>query len=84
MADLATRSGVEGTTHLKIHTPLIQMSKADITRLALELGVDVGLTFTCYDPDGEGRSCGDCDACQLRLKGFAEAGLSDPLEYQTR
>jgi 7-cyano-7-deazaguanine synthase len=84
MADLATRSGVEGTTQLKIHTPLIQLSKAEITRLAVELGVDCGLTFTCYDPDAEGRPCGGCDACQLRLKGFAEAGLTDPVEYQTR
>jgi 7-cyano-7-deazaguanine synthase len=84
MADLATRSGVEGTTKLKIHTPLIHLSKAGITELAAELGVDFGLTFTCYDPDGDGRPCGLCDACQLRLKGFAEAGLTDPLAYQTR
>lgn len=84
MADLATRSGVEGTTKLKIHTPLIHLSKAGITELALELGVNFGLTFTCYDPDAAGRPCGLCDACQLRLKGFAEAGLTDPLPYQTQ
>lgn len=84
MADLATRAGVEGTTKLHIHTPLIELSKAEITRLAADLGVDFSLTFTCYDPDGEGRPCGLCDACQLRLKGFAEAGLTDPLPYQTR
>ena len=84
MADLATRAGVEGTTKLHIHTPLIELSKAQITRLAADLGVDFSLTFTCYDPDAEGRPCGLCDACQLRLKGFAEAGLIDPLPYQTR
>ncbi len=84
MANLATRSGVEGTTKLKIHTPLIEMSKAQITLLAQELGVDFSLTFTCYDPDLTGRPCGLCDACQLRLKGFAEAGLVDPLDYQSR
>lgn len=84
MANLATRSGVEGTTKLKIHTPLIKMSKAQITLLAKDLGVDFGFTFTCYDPNHQGRPCGLCDACQLRLKGFAEAGLADPLDYQTR
>lgn len=83
MADLATRAGVEGTTKLKIHTPLIQLTKAQITQLAAELGVDFGLTCTCYDPDAEGRPCRLCDACQLRLKGFAEAGLVDPLPYQS-
>ncbi len=82
MANLATRSGVEGANRLKIHTPLIHLSKGKITKLAHELGVDFSLTLTCYDPDPEGRSCGACDACQLRLKGFAEAGLSDPIPYQ--
>lgn len=82
MANLATKAGVEGTTRLKIHTPLIELSKAGITKLAAELGLDCGLTFTCYDPQGEeGRPCGKCDACQLRLKGFAEAGMKDPLVY---
>ena len=84
MADLATRSGVEGTTKLAIHTPLIHLSKAGITKLAAELGVDFSLTFTCYDPNQAGQPCGLCDACQLRLKGFTEAGLVDPLDYQTR
>jgi 7-cyano-7-deazaguanine synthase len=81
MANLATKAGVEGRTQLKIHTPLIQLSKCEIIQLAAELGVDFGLTHSCYDPDSEGRSCGLCDSCRLRLKGFAEAGLKDPLEY---
>ena len=84
MADLATRAGVEGKSKLKIHTPLIHLSKAGITQLAAELGIDFALTFTCYDPDSTGRSCGLCDACTLRLKGFAEAGLTDPIPYQTQ
>lgn len=84
MADLATRAGVEGKSRLKIHTPLIQLSKAGITQLAAELGIDFSLTFTCYDPDSAGRSCGLCDACTLRLKGFAEAGLTDPIPYQAQ
>jgi len=68
---------------LKIHTPLLRLSKAEITKLAAELQVDFSLTHTCYDPDAEGRACGRCDACQLRLKGFAEAGLFDPIPYQS-
>ncbi|WP_238325998.1 7-cyano-7-deazaguanine synthase QueC [Bryobacter aggregatus] len=84
MANLATRAGVEGATSLQIHTPLIALSKGGITKLAAELGVDFSLTFTCYDPDAAGRSCGACDACQLRLKGFAEAGLTDTVPYQSR
>ena len=84
MADLATRAGVEGKSKLKIHTPLIHLSKAGITQLAAELGIDFALTFTCYDPDSTGRSCGLCDACTLRLKGFAEAGLTDPIPYRTQ
>lgn len=84
MADLATRAGVEGKSKLKIHTPLIHLSKAGITQLAAELGVDFALTFTCYDPDSTGRSCGLCDACTLRLKGFAEAGLTDPIPYRAQ
>ncbi|MBZ2183485.1 MAG: 7-cyano-7-deazaguanine synthase QueC [Bryobacter sp.] len=81
MANLATKAGVEGQAFLKIHTPLIHLSKAGITQLARELGLDCGLTFTCYDPVDGARPCGKCDACQLRLKGFAEAGIQDPLVY---
>ena len=81
MANLATRAGVEGTSQFKIHAPLISMSKADIIRRGVELGVDYSLTHSCYDPTEEGLSCGQCDSCRLRLKGFAEAGLSDPLTY---
>lgn len=82
MANLATKSGVEGGGGLKIHTPLIDMTKADIVRKGLELGVDYSLTTSCYDPDENGISCGQCDACHLRLKGFREAGHSDPVAYQ--
>lgn len=83
MANLATRAGVEGTQHLEIHTPLINMSKADIIRTGLRLGVDYGMTSSCYDPDDQGRACGQCDTCLLRLKGFAEIGVTDPVEYQS-
>jgi 7-cyano-7-deazaguanine synthase len=81
MANLATKAGVEGTTRIQIHTPLIRLSKREIIELAVELGVDLRLTHSCYDPDAAGRSCGRCDSCRLRLKGFAEAGLKDPVEY---
>jgi len=81
MANLATKAGVEGQAEFKIHTPLIQWTKAEIIRRGTELGVDYGLTHTCYDPDPQGRACGRCDACQLRLRGFAEAGLADPVPY---
>ncbi|HEY3546904.1 MAG TPA: 7-cyano-7-deazaguanine synthase QueC [Propionicimonas sp.] len=81
MANLATRAGVEGAK-LTIHTPLIEMTKAQIISTGLDLGVDYGLTSSCYDPDAEGHPCGHCDSCLLRLKGFAEAGAVDPLEYQ--
>ncbi len=81
MANLATKAGVEGRTSITIHTPLIELSKADIVRLASDLGVDFSLTHSCYDPDVDGVSCGQCDSCVLRRKGFAEAGLTDPLEY---
>ncbi len=81
MANLATRVGVEGAAPLKIHAPLINLSKADIIRRGVELGVDYGLTHSCYDPAVDGLSCGQCDSCRLRLKGFAEAGLTDPLRY---
>ena len=83
MARLATRAGVEGSQQLKIHTPLMHLSKAEIIRKGLELGVDYALTVTCYDPSTAGAACGECDACQLRLKGFAENGIVDPVEYQT-
>lgn len=81
MANLATKAGVEGRMRLKVHTPLICLTKAEIVRLACELGVDLRLTHSCYDPDERGRPCGACDSCLLRLKGFAEAGIPDPLEY---
>ncbi len=79
MANLATKAGVEGKTRLVIHAPLSQMTKADIIRKGTALGVDYSITSSCYDPGPEGRPCGRCDSCQLRAKGFAEAGLSDPL-----
>ena len=82
VANLATKAGVEGTLDFKIHTPLVNLTKADIIRRGTELGVDYGLTHSCYDPSAAALSCGTCDACQLRRKGFAEAGLPDPLEYQ--
>ena len=81
MANLATRAGVEGTSRFKIHTPLISMTKAEIIKTGLALGVDYSLTHSCYDPTPAGLSCGECDSCRLRLKGFAEAGLKDPLKY---
>ena len=82
MASLATKAGVEGTQRLSIHTPLIQMSKAQIIRRGLELGVDYSPTITCYDPSASGAACGRCDACLLRLKGFEENGIADPAPYQ--
>ena len=82
LANLATTAGTEGKLRFAIHTPLINLTKARIIRHGTELGVDYGLTHTCYDPAPDGRSCAQCDACLLRLKGFAEAGLKDPLEYQ--
>lgn len=81
MANLATRAGVEGTTRLSIRTPLISLTKAGIIKLGTSLGVDYSATTSCYDPGKNGDACGRCDACQLRLKGFAEAGLPDPIEY---
>ncbi len=82
LANLATKAGVEGHLKFTIHTPLIHLTKAEIIRQGTELGVDYALTHTCYDPNEDGISCGHCDACQLRRKGFAEAGLRDPLPYQ--
>jgi 7-cyano-7-deazaguanine synthase len=81
MANLATKAGVEGTARMKIHTPLISLTKADIIRKGISLGVDYGLTHSCYDPTEDGAACGLCDSCRLRLKGFAEAGLADPVRY---
>jgi 7-cyano-7-deazaguanine synthase len=77
MANLATKAGVEGTTRLKIHTPLLALSKAQIVSLARDLGVPFGIAFSCYDPGPNGRACGQCDACLLRRKGFEEAGIED-------
>jgi len=79
MANLATRAGVEGKTRVRIRTPLLRLSKAEIVELAHSLGVDFRLTHSCYDPDTAGRACGACDSCVLRAKGFREAGLIDPL-----
>lgn len=81
LANLATKSGVEGPSKWTIHAPLVSMTKAEIIRLGLKLGVDYSLTHSCYDPDRQGRACGHCDSCQLRLKGFADAGLADPAVY---
>lgn len=81
MANLATRAGVEGNA-VKIHTPLIDLTKAQTVELGTRLGVDYSLTLSCYDPDAEGRACGHCDSCLLRLRGFADAGLADPVRYQ--
>jgi 7-cyano-7-deazaguanine synthase len=82
MANLATKAGVEGGQKLKIHTPLIQMSKAQIIQKGIELGVDYSLTHSCYDPSDSGEACGECDSCLLRLKGFMEAGFKDPVRYK--
>jgi len=79
LAHLATKAAVEGQQRIRIHTPLIQLSKAQIIQRGLELGVDYGLTHSCYDPGADGRPCGECDACLLRLKGFGELGLADPV-----
>lgn len=82
MANLATRVGVEQRERLRLHSPLIAMSKADIIREGTRLGVDYSLTSSCYDPDDSGRACGHCDTCLLRLKGFAECGIKDPVAYR--
>jgi 7-cyano-7-deazaguanine synthase len=81
MANLATKAGVEGRQSLKIHTPLIALSKAEIILKGIELGVDYGLTSSCYDPSPSGEPCGQCDSCLLRQKGFRENGIEDPLPY---
>ena len=82
MANLATKASVEGRLKFTIHTPLLHWTKAEIIRRGIELGLDYGMTHSCYDPDPKGRSCGHCDACLLRQKGFAEAGVEDPLKYE--
>jgi 7-cyano-7-deazaguanine synthase len=81
MANLATKAGVEGKLKLQIHTPLIRMTKAEIIQKGFELGVDYSLTWSCYDPQPGDLACGLCDSCQLRLKGFREAGYEDPIRY---
>ena len=82
LANLATKAGVEGAGRFRVHSPLLKMTKAEIIREGAKLGVDYALTLSCYDPDAEGRACGRCDSCQLRKKGFAEAGVPDPTRYQ--
>lgn len=82
MANLATKAAVEGQQRVKIHTPLIQLTKAQIIHRGIELGVDYSLTVTCYEPSSKGEACGQCDACLLRLKGFSVNGLNDPALYQ--
>ena len=81
MANLATKAGVEGKSHIKIHTPLINLTKGEIIKKGILLGVDYSLTSSCYSPDKDGNPCGLCDSCQFRLKGFKEAGIKDPLNY---
>jgi 7-cyano-7-deazaguanine synthase len=81
MANLATKAGVEGRTHIAIHTPLAQLNKAQIVRLGAEAGLDFSITHSCYDPGQGGEPCGQCDSCLLRRKGFQEAGIPDPLRY---
>ena len=81
-ANLATAAAVQGKGQYHIHTPIIEMTKAEIILTGTKLSVDFSLTHSCYDPDAHGKSCGRCDSCRLRLKGFAEAGLEDPIEYQ--
>ncbi|MDD2318436.1 MAG: 7-cyano-7-deazaguanine synthase QueC [Geobacteraceae bacterium] len=84
LANLATKAAVEGAGKYRIHTPLIHLTKAEIIRRGVGLGVDYGKTHSCYDPSPEGLACGRCDSCRLRLKGFAEAGLVDPVQYVAR
>ena len=84
MANLGTKAGTEGGQKIRIHTPLIAMTKRQIIEAGRALGVDYGVTITCYDPSATGEGCGECDACLLRLKGFAEAGVRDPATYRGR
>ena len=81
LANLATKAGVEGKNRMKIHTPLIKLNKGEIIQKGLQLGVDFTMTHSCYNPGEEGKSCGVCDSCQLRLKGFQKAGVEDPIKY---
>jgi 7-cyano-7-deazaguanine synthase len=81
MANLATKAGVEGTARYRVHTPLLALSKAGIVQAAAAEGLDMGLTWSCYDPTPDGKHCGRCDSCRLRRKGFAEAGVADPTAY---
>jgi 7-cyano-7-deazaguanine synthase len=81
MANLATKAGVEGTARYRVHTPLLALSKAGIVQAAAAQGLDMGLTWSCYDPTPDGKHCGRCDSCRLRQKGFAEAGVPDPTIY---
>ena len=81
LANLATKAGVAGKNRMKIHTPLIKLNKGEIIQKGLQLGVDFAMTHSCYNPGEEGKSCGVCDSCQLRLKGFQEAGVEDPIKY---
>lgn len=82
LANLATKAGVEGAGRFRVHAPLLKMTKSEIIREGMRLGIDYAQTISCYDPDTEGRSCGTCDSCQLRKKGFAEAGVADPTAYR--
>lgn len=82
LANLATKAGTEGTSIFRVHAPLLKMTKGEIIREAVKLGMDLSLTLSCYDPDATGRACGRCDSCSLRKKGFAEAKVSDPTVYQ--
>jgi 7-cyano-7-deazaguanine synthase len=82
LANLATQAGVEGTGKFRVHAPLLKLTKAEIIRLGVQLGVDYSQTLSCYDPDPAGQACGRCDSCLLRKKGFAEAGVPDPTQYQ--
>jgi 7-cyano-7-deazaguanine synthase len=84
LANLATKAAVEGRGRYRIHTPLISLTKGEIIRRGLDLGVDYALTHSCYDPSPEGLACGECDSCVLRLKGFAEVGIPDPVQYAVR
>ncbi len=84
LANLATRAGVEGTARFRVQAPLLTLTKEQIIRRGLELGVDYGLTHSCYDPTPEGLSCGRCDACRLRLEAFDRIGMADPVAYAVR
>lgn len=84
LANIGTKAGVEGNKSFSIHAPLMQFTKKEIIEKGAALGVDYSTTYSCYDPDQQGRACGECDSCRLRLKGFADAGLTDPVQYQQK